>query len=175
MPIRQRPTEGASAASKPSDVNEQSLIVAVQYASTSHEVPAPAQFEAWVRAAVGASARGEIGIRIVDEDESAALNLRFRGREGATNVLAFDSDGNLRDLDPDAPIGDIVICAPVVAREAAEQGKASEAHWAHLAVHGVLHLLGFGHDSDADAARMEHREAEVLAAIGYDDPYEAAD
>ncbi len=111
----------------------------------------------------------ELVIRVVDEAESSALNRDYRGRDRPTNVLSFPFE---------APppiesylIGDLVICAPVVAREALAQGKAAKAHWAHMVVHGVLHLLGFDHPSDAEAESMEALEREIQGGLGYPDPY----
>ena len=128
----------------------------------------------WASAAVGAGRSGEITIRIVGEAESAELNERYRGRTGPTNVLSFPAeiDGPLPDGES-LPLGDIVVCAPLVEREAAEQGKALEAHFAHLVVHGALHLVGYDHEDDADAEVMEGRERQVLAGFGFADPYEA--
>jgi probable rRNA maturation factor len=107
---------------------------------------------------------------VVDCAESAALNLRFRSREGPTNVLSFAADV---PAEVDLPLlGDIVICAPLVVEEAAAQGKNLQAHWAHLVIHGALHLLGFDHDSKADARQMESREIALLASLGFSDPYQ---
>jgi probable rRNA maturation factor len=111
----------------------------------------------------------EVAIRIVDADEGRALNLQYRGRDYATNVLSFPAD-----LPPglNLPlIGDLVICAPVVAREAAEQGKKPADHWAHLTIHGTLHLLGYDHIEEAEAEAMEGLETRVLAGLGIADPY----
>jgi probable rRNA maturation factor len=117
----------------------------------------------------------EIVVRIVDEDEIRGLNSQFRQIDKATNVLAFPShDADLAELREEAgeiPLGDIVICAPVVLREAAEQGKNPDDHWAHLLIHGTLHLLGFDHTDDQDAAEMEALETRILAARGIGDPY----
>jgi probable rRNA maturation factor len=115
--------------------------------------------------------RAELTIRVVDEAEGRELNRRWRERDYATNVLSFPADG-LADIAPDL-LGDIVLCAPVVAAEAAEQGKAVADHWAHLTVHGVLHLLGFDHEDDAAAAIMEDHERAILAGLGVADPYRA--
>ena len=117
---------------------------------------------------------GELTVRIVGAQESAVLNGKYRDKRGPTNVLAFPSDAP--DL-PGAellPLGDLVICAEIVAREAAEQGKPLEAHWAHIVIHGALHLFGYDHETDADAQRMEQRERELLAQLGFSDPYEAS-
>ena len=121
-----------------------------------------------------------LGIRIVDEDESAELNHTYRDKPGPTNVLSFPFD--MPDLPaalaateneeiPTKLLGDLVICAPVVAREAAEQGKPLPAHWAHMVVHGVLHLLGYDHLDKAEAAEMEGLEQRLLAELGVGDPY----
>jgi probable rRNA maturation factor len=117
----------------------------------------------WVRAALQAPA--QITVRIVGLDEGRALNHDYRGKDHATNVLTFDYSH--------APtvMADLVLCAPVVQREAAEQSLALEAHYAHLLVHGSLHAQGFDHQKAADAARMEARESDVLLRLGFDDPY----
>lgn len=151
------------------------LAVSVQNASQRDDLPPTSEFEAWIDAALGPGSHGEVNVRIVDEAESAQLNERFRHREGATNVLAFPADSALLEFDSEAPIGDLVICAPVVEREAREQRKSAVAHWAHLVVHGALHLAGYDHDTEPLAAEMEGREQSVLASLGYPDPYELRD
>jgi probable rRNA maturation factor len=148
------------------------LDVAVGYAAPRKGVPASASFRRWIEAALkGAKRRkaSEVSIRIVDAEEGQALNLQYRGRDYATNVLSFPVE-----LPPgvDLPlIGDLVICAPVVAREAAEQGKKPADHWAHLTVHGTLHLLGYDHIDEVEAEAMEALETKVLAGLGISDPY----
>lgn len=146
------------------------LKLRVDYASR-RPAPARAAIVRWARAAVEGLRRscGAIGIRIVNESESADLNARYRGRRGPTNVLAFPFE---------APqgvrahvLGDLVICAPVVNREARAQGKSAAAHWAHMVVHGILHLRGYDHHSPREAAVMERRETAVLRRLGYPDPY----
>ena len=117
----------------------------------------------WLRAALEAPA--EITVRIVDEDEGRALNHGYRRRDYATNVLTFDYQ-----REP-VVVADLVLCAPVVAREAREQRKTLEAHYAHLLVHGALHAQGWDHERVADARRMEARETQLLAALGFADPY----
>ena len=107
----------------------------------------------------------EMTIRIVDEAESRELNHRYRGKDKPTNVLSFHGEREAGVL------GDLVICAPVVAREAVEQHKPPRAHWAHMVVHGCLHLQGYDHEADSDAARMEARETRILKALGFDNPY----
>ena len=117
----------------------------------------------WIRAALDAP--GEITVRIVDEAEGRALNRDFRGRDHATNVLTFDYQR------APAVVADLVLCAPVVAREAHQARMPIEAHYAHLLVHGTLHAQGWDHERAADATRMQAREKAVLAALGYPDPY----
>ena len=124
-----------------------------------------ADFVRWARAALVGG--GEITIRLVDAEEGQALNLEYRGKDYATNVLSFPYE-----VDP-LTIGDLVICPSVVAREAAEQNKPLAAHYAHLTVHGMLHLQGWDHEEDeAEAEAMENEEREILAALGYPDPYQ---
>ena len=148
------------------------IDVVVQRASNASGLPADDDFSAWVGHALsGQRARAELTIRVVDEAEGRELNRTFRQRDYATNVLSFPVEG-LEQLAPDM-LGDIVLCANVVATEAHEQGKPLHAHWAHLTVHGVLHLLGFDHQDDAAAEVMEARERAVLARLGIADPYAA--
>lgn len=148
------------------------VAVVIQNETSSSNVPSPARLRAWARAAVANAAVGEVTVRLVDEPESAGLNRRFRGRAGATNVLAFPAEASLpTDAAELPPIGDVVVCAPLVLREAAEQGRASEAHWAHIVIHGCLHLVGYDHESDAQARRMESRERALLARFDFPDPY----
>ena len=144
--------------------------VSVDNASRETGVPAEAELSRWAAAALaGRRAGAELAIRIVDEAEGAELNATYRHKQGATNVLSFPA--RLPPGVPLALLGDLVICAPVVAREAREQGKAPEAHWAHLVVHGCLHLLGYDHDDEAEAQEMESLERAILAGMGYPDPY----
>ncbi len=146
--------------------------VHVNYALPRRGIPAAASFRRWVAAALqgaGRSSPAELSIRIVDRAEGQALNRRYRHRNKATNVLSFAAelpDGIALPL-----LGDLVICAPVVAREAADQGKATRHHWAHMTVHGTLHLLGFDHVLTEDADIMEALEKRVLAGLGIADPY----
>ena len=148
------------------------LAVTVQDAAGAKTTPSPQKLRAWARHALGKTARGELTLRIVDEEESAALNSRYRGKRGPTNVLSFAADRVPGAAGPELlPLGDLVICAAVVQREAHEQGKPAPAHWAHMVVHGVLHLQGYDHETGAEAATMEARERELLAALGFPDPY----
>ena len=142
--------------------------VTVQYATGRRGVPAAASFRRWAAAALAGS-EGEVTIRVVGETESAVLNGRYRSRPRPTNVLSFPApplpDGSRPIL------GDLAIAAPVVAREASEQGKAPRAHWAHMVVHGCLHLLGYDHMEENEAIRMEALERRILAGLGFPDPY----
>src|SRR5690606_17864224 len=146
------------------------LDVSVGYALPRAGLPAAVSFRKWVAAALDGRIReADLGIRLVDAREGRALNRHYRGKDYATNVLSFPAE-----LPPgvDLPLlGDLVICAPVVAREAAEQGKPLVAHYAHLTVHGVLHLLGLDHEDEREAEAMEQIEREILATLGYPDPY----
>ena len=144
----------------------------IQNASAAPGLPTPGQFRRWAEAALsGRRDRAELSIRLVDEVEGANLNERFRGRHGPTNVLSFPFEP-LPGLEVCDLIGDVVICAPVVAREAVAQGKSLQAHWAHMLVHGVLHLLGFDHLDAAQAAQMEGLETRIIRALGFPAPYE---
>lgn len=141
-----------------------------QLASTDSGIPNVESFREWASAVANEEkAVGEMTIRVVDSDESEALNLRYRNIDKPTNVLSFPFDSL-----PKVPLkllGDLVICASVVTREAQEQGKLPEAHWAHMVVHGMLHLLGYDHEYDAEAEIMESRERVILAKLGFPNPY----
>lgn len=146
---------GAAARSKP--------VITVQNASTARNVPTGARIRHWARAALSVEAR--VTIRIVGQAEGRLLNRSYRRKDYATNVLTFV----FRDS---APLeGDIALCAPVITREARAQRKTVAAHYAHMIVHGLLHLQGYDHENDADAERMERREKTLLARFGYPDPY----
>jgi probable rRNA maturation factor len=147
------------------------IQVDVQYGLSGEGLPGPDEFSRWALAALeGQRQEAELTIRIVDEGESAALNETYRGKPGSTNVLSFP-------FEPPpgiklALLGDLAICAPVVQREAAEQHKQVSAHWAHMVVHGVLHLVGYDHASEEQAVVMEALETEILARLGYPNPYQ---
>ena len=147
--------------SRNADRNTRALTV--QVATRSGSLPAAAQLRRWTRAALARPA--QVTLRIVGEREGESLNRKFRRKPHATNVLTFGytGDGGLA--------GDIVLCAPVIAREARRQGKALEAHYAHLTVHGLLHLQGFDHGNPREARIMEARETAILRRLGYPDPY----
>ena len=148
------------------------VAVIVQNASRSSGVPARKELVRWALRALGRDVRGEVTLRIVDENESAELNSRYRGKKGATNVLSFAAEAAPAAAGGELlPFGDLVICAEVVEREAREQGKALEAHWAHMVVHGALHLQGYDHENVHDASMMEARETALLAELGFPDPY----
>ena len=134
----------------------------VQRASRAAHIPSDARLRRWAKAALTRSA--EVTLRYVAEKEGRRLNRVYRGRDYATNVLTF-----IYETRPLA--GDVVICAPVVAREARDQGKDVAAHHAHLLVHGLLHLQGYDHEDDRDAGPMERRERAILARLGFGDPY----
>ncbi len=146
--------------STPSSTTTAEVRVAVQDASRSRRVPAASRFSAWVRAAIRGPA--QVTVRLVGAAEGRRLNLAYRGKDYATNVLTF---AYARDA------GDIVICPGVVAREAAEQGKPLEQHYAHLTVHGVLHMRGYDHERPEDATRMERAEIRILRSLGHPNPY----
>jgi len=150
------------------------LHVAINYGLPRKGVPAAASFRKWVAAALADRAgEADVAIRVVGEAEGRSLNRQYRGKDHPTNVLSFPAD--LPEGLPDGVrlplLGDLVICAPVVEREAREQGKPLATHYAHLTVHGVLHLLGWDHENDRDAERMEQRERQILATLGIGDPY----
>jgi probable rRNA maturation factor len=139
------------------------LSLAVQYATKPENAPTRRQFRKWVAAALELDA--EVTLRLVDEEEGRGLNRTYRGKDYATNVLTFPLSE-----DP-LLMGDIVLCAAVVEKEAAQQGKTPEAHYAHLTVHGVLHLQGYDHEKDSEAEAMETLESQIVMKLGYPDPY----
>ena len=143
------------------------LQLSLQFADATHRSELPRHRVArWVRAALAHP--GEITVRIVGTEESRALNNEYRGQDHATNVLTFDYQHDL------VVIADLVLCAPVVAQEAAHLGITLQAHYAHLLVHGTLHAQGLDHENEADAQVMEARESEIVLALGFDDPYARA-
>lgn len=147
------------------------LMIDLQVVATDGQIPEQQKFQLWADAAgvaCGVDHR-ELTIRVTDEKESADLNESYRHKTGSTNVLSFPFE------DPPgvdtAILGDLVICAPVVQREAIEQGKTAEAHWAHMLVHGVLHLCGFDHLHEREADEMEMLETDIITGLGYPPPY----
>jgi probable rRNA maturation factor len=148
----------------------------LQKATTAKNLPKSADFKLWIDNALaiaGFKKSCEVAIRLVDESESQMLNLQYRGKDKPTNVLSFPSELPEEVLDnlKREPLGDIIICAPVVVAEAIEQGKTLTAHWAHLTTHGILHVLGFDHIDDDEAEEMEGLEVQALAVLGFDNPY----
>ena len=155
------------------------LDVAVGYGVPRAGVPAAVSFRKWVAAALDGRIReADLAIRIVGNKEGRALNHHYRGKDYATNVLSFPAEiaeGVKMPKGVKMPLlGDLVICAPVVAREAKEQKKPLAAHYAHLTVHGALHLLGWDHEDEREAEAMEQLEREILAELGIADPYQPA-
>jgi probable rRNA maturation factor len=145
--------------------------VEVQRATRGRAVPRSPEISSWVTATLSAEgASGEVSIRVVGEDESRRLNRAYRSKDRPTNVLSFPAELPA-EIEPRL-LGDVVICAPLVATEAAAQGKTVRAHWAHLVVHGTLHLLGYEHERPREAERMEARETSILAGLGFSNPYE---
>lgn len=150
------------------------LEVSVEYALPRKGIPAAQSFRRWVGAALAGRIKdADLAIRIVDTLEAKHLNAHYRGKNYPTNVLSFPAE-----RPPGLPksarfplLGDLVMCAPVIAREAEEQGKSLISHYAHMTVHGSLHLLGWDHELEADALAMEQLEREILAELGLDDPY----
>jgi len=165
--VRARGSSDASPRSRSLRPRKPRLTLHLQVVSRAARVPTPARIRRWARAALGRS--GDITVRIVGEAEARILNRRYRGRDSAANVLSFPY-GLARGVVQ----GDVVLCAPVIAREALAQGKTLEAHFAHLTVHGLLHLQGHDHARRRDAARMESLEKRLLAKLGYPDPYASA-
>ena len=143
------------------------LSLSVQYASNAKKVPTRAQFRRWVKRAQEQDV--QMVLRIVDEIEGRALNLGYRGKDYATNVLTFVYD------EGEVLYGDVVICAPVVEREAKEQGKDLLAHYAHLTLHATLHLQGYDHEKKRDAELMEARETALMQKLRYPDPYQVTE
>ncbi len=153
------------------------LSVDVQVVCDDPDVPSNADVRSWVEAAIQQSERSsdeniEVAVRIVDAEEIRTLNKLYREQDKATNVLSFPA-GKINGLPDEASrvLGDVVVCASVVAREASEQGKQLADHWGHMLVHGTLHLLGFGHETETQAADMEALETSILATRNVTDPY----
>ncbi|MBT8088048.1 MAG: rRNA maturation RNase YbeY [Gammaproteobacteria bacterium] len=156
-------------------------LVDVQFACEAKWLPSAGTVASWIQRAIiaarpGVAADSEVSVRIVGAEEMQALNHEYRQRDAATNVLSFPG-GEIEGLPADAPrmLGDIVICADIVNDEAEQQGKSREAHWAHMLVHGTLHLLGYDHQNEIEAADMEGMEKSLLAQHGLDDPYGESD
>ena len=157
--------------------------VDVQVAANLPDVPAESDVRDWLEKViahlgVGTERELEISVKIVDEVEGRELNRQYRDQDRATNVLSFPAaEADMKDPPSDLPraLGDIVICGPVVAREASEQGKETPDHWAHLIVHGALHLMGYDHETNVEARQMEALETSILALGGVENPYKTRD
>ena len=146
------------------------IILDIQSASTSEDAPDEQSIKRWVGAVIDSNQGDtELSVRIVDEPEGKLLNETYRGTSGATNVLSFPFENQTPE--PLPLIGDIVVCAPIVEREAQQQNKDLNAHWAHMIIHGVLHLLGYDHQNDCEAAVMEGLETEIMQKLGFPPPY----
>jgi len=151
------------------------MHIEFQRAVEADHIPSETQIHHWIKTALEQipekipESQNELLIRFIDEAESAELNETFRHKKGPTNVLAFE-DKPLAGLSADT-LGDLAICVSIVEKEALEQHKSLEAHWAHLIIHGLLHLMGYDHLEEADAHRMETQETLILHTLGYEDPY----
>ena len=144
------------------------IKVEVQYAASADNIPSEDTFQLWV-GQIEVDAVQDVALRIVDEAEMAQLNEQYRKKTGPTNVLSFPAD--LPD-GVDVPfLGDIIMCAPVVAKEATDQGKSIDSHWAHMTVHGILHLQGYDHIDEAEAGKMESLEIKIMHKLGFANPY----
>lgn len=146
------------------------LTVDLQQVYDATGIPVAERLEQWAQCAWLGDTASEVTIRIVDSDESAELNGQYRGKNGPTNVLSFPFEAPAGITVP--LVGDLIICAPVVEKEAKDQHKELEAHWAHMVVHGMLHLQGYDHIEDDDAEVMEALEVRLLQQLGYGNPYE---
>ena len=154
---------------KQSAIQRMSVEMHLQNASAATDTPSEEDFRRWAEAALESEESAVLTIRLVDREESRALNSGFRHQDKPTNVLSFPAD-----LPPEidlALLGDIVICAPLVEQEAKEQGKPALAHWAHLSIHGIFHLLGYDHQNDEQACEMEALEVACLDRLGFPNPY----
>ncbi len=152
------------------------VTLSLQKACTHKDIPSSKEFKTWIISALetaGFDKPCEVAIRLVDETESQALNLQYRGKDKPTNVLSFPSElpSEVLDALKREPLGDMVICVPVMQREAQEQQKTATSHWAHLTIHSTLHLLGFDHIEEQEAEEMEALEIVALQQLGYKNPY----
>ena len=145
--------------------------IEIQHACDISEVPSDKDIQLWVNHVLEFQKRsGSVVIRLVDADESQSLNHQYRHKDYATNVLSFPFE--TPEFIEQDHLGDLVICVPVVRQEAVEQGKPASAHWAHMVIHGMLHLLGYDHEAEAEADQMESIEIKLLAGLGIRNPYE---
>lgn len=148
-----------------------SYQIDIEINSASSDIPSAENIELWISAALKSDelVDAEVSVYIVDEEESQSLNAQYRGKDKSTNVLSFPAD--IPEAVGIPLLGDLVVCAPVIAREALEQGKTLEAHWAHMLVHGTLHLLGYDHIEDDDAEVMESLETHLITKLNFPAPY----
>lgn len=147
-----------------------SIDIEVQYATESRSLPDTKKIKNWVKSSLNNEVkRAEITIRIVDEDEGARLNEKWRSVSGPTNVLSFPYNEDIKNLE--TVQGDVILCAPVIFREAKQQDKPVDAHWAHMVIHGTLHLQGYDHIQEDDANKMESLETDILNKLHFPDPY----
>lgn len=164
---------------RPRNMTRALFTLHLQKAVELDQLPKSVDFRTWIQVALTVAQVHrpcEVLIRLVDEEESQGLNRDYREKDKPTNVLSFPADlpDEVVSSLPRVPLGDIIICAPVVFAEAKEQGKLYMAHWAHMTIHGVLHLLGYDHIEDDEAEDMEALEIQALAMLGYANPYETA-
>jgi probable rRNA maturation factor len=145
------------------------ITVEVQFAASTDDVPDEGTFQSWA-SIVEVSSDQEVALRIVDEAEMTGLNEQYRKKSGPTNVLSFPADLPQGVNSPF--LGDIIICAPVVAKEAKDQGKSLDSHWAHMTVHGILHLQGYNHIDNTEAEQMESLEIKIMQQLGFANPYD---
>lgn len=147
-----------------------SIEIEIQYATESRNLPDTKKIKKWVKSSLNNKIKqAEITIRIVDEEEGTRLNEQWRSASGPTNVLSFPY--NEDNKNPETMQGDLVLCAPVIFREAKQQNKSPDAHWAHMIIHGILHLQGFDHIQENDAVEMESLETDILNKLHFPDPY----
>lgn len=146
------------------------IKVNIQRSSKSPHTPTNQKIRKWVETALaGKRRRSEVTLRIVNIKESQQLNEKWLRKKGPTNVLSFPADNS--GISGHKQLGDIILCAPVISREAAQQGKSLVAHWAHMVIHGTLHLIGYDHIKPAEIRKMENLEIKILASLGYANPY----
>lgn len=152
------------------------MKINIQYAADKKLAPAKPLLTQWAsQALAGKSENSEVTIRIVDINEMSELNSKYRRKSGPTNVLSFPAEIPAEMSDELPLLGDIIICAEVVNREAVEQNKSQQSHWAHMVIHGIFHLLGYDHEKDEDADTMERLEIKVLRELGFANPYNNTD
>ncbi|MEN9502364.1 MAG: rRNA maturation RNase YbeY [Pseudomonadota bacterium] len=150
------------------------LLIDIQNPESYTTIPAESDLSHWAQAAWQGEGEAGVVLRIVNDAESQTLNRDYRGKDYPTNVLSFPYDAPLIPLEEGETdyLGDLVVCLPVMEREAAEQGKTTTQHWAHLLVHGLLHLQGYDHITDAEAEEMETLETQILGELGFPNPYQ---